>query len=466
MKSSMRKALAGPVLLIDDEKNMLHMLSAYLRKEGYEVVSTSDARQGLGYAVDRSFDCIICDVKMPGMDGLQFLEAAKKQGIETTIIMMSAFATVDTAVLAMKQGAYDFITKPFKIDEILCILEKAEERERLRRENFRLHKEVEELRGNRGFQDTIGESRILCSVLELAGKVARYDTNVLVAGESGTGKELIARGIHQGSRRSTKPLVAVNCGSIPENLLESEFFGHVRGAFTGADTNKKGLFEEADGGTLFLDEIGELPLSLQVKLLRVLQEQEIRPVGAGGIKKIDVRVIAATAKDLESEAERGAFRKDLLFRLNVVMLHLPPLRERKEDIPLLCTSFLAKLNDRFGKKLQKISPEALALLLRHDWPGNVRELQNVIERAVIYASGDEILVEHLPEKLCHLPGTSPLNTYQQTHSLKQGKRLMEEYLISKALAATNGNKSQAAALLEISYPALLAKIKEYGCSVK
>ncbi len=445
---------------------MLHMLAAFLGKEGYEVVTTSDGRQGIAYALDTPFDYILCDVKMPGMDGLQFLDTAKARGITATIIMMSAFASVDTAVTAMKNGAYDFITKPFKIDEVLCILDKAAERVQLRQENLKLKKEVEELRGNRGFQDTIGESRVLCSILALAGKVAQYDTNVLIVGESGTGKELIARGIHQGSRRSGKPLVAVNCGSIPENLLESEFFGYIKGAYTGAENNKKGLFEEAEGGTLFLDEIGELPLALQVKLLRVLQEHEIRPVGGGKTKKVDVRVIAATARDLELEMARGAFRKDLLFRLNVVVLTLPPLRERKEDIPLLCTSFLAKLNERFGKQLQQVSSEALSLLLRYEWPGNIRELQNVLERAVIYAGGDQILAEHLPEKFLDPGVASNLYAYHQTCSLKQGKRLMEEYLINKALAATNGNKSQAAALLEISYPALLAKIKEYGCTVK
>lgn len=462
----MHKPAANRILIIDDEKNMLHMLSAYLGKEGYEVVTTTDGTQGIGYAAEKTFDFILCDVKMPGMDGLEFLDATKEQGITATIIMMSAFATVDTAVTAMKNGAYDFITKPFKIDEVLCILDKAKERERLRHDNLRLQREIDELRQQRGFQDTIGESRALCSIVELAGKVAPYDTNVLVVGESGTGKELIARGIHQGSGRSGKPLVAVNCGSIPENLLESEFFGYVKGAYTGADGDKKGLFEEAEGGTLFLDEIGELPLALQVKLLRALQEREIRPVGSAKTKKIDVRVIAATARDLELEVERGAFRKDLLFRLNVVVLALPPLRKRKEDIPLLCSSFLAKLNIRFGKKLQRISPEALSLLLRHDWPGNIRELQNVMERAVIYANDDEIHVEHLPEKLLDPAVTLNLDAFQESCSLKQGKRLMEECLINKALTVTNGNKSQAAALLEISYPALLAKIKEYGCGVK
>lgn len=462
----MHKPTANRILIIDDEKNMLHMLSAFLGKEGYDVLATSDGRQGIAHASEKAFDFILCDVKMPGMDGLQFLDAAKAQGITATIIMMSAFATVDTAVTAMKNGAYDFITKPFKIDEVLCILEKAGERERLRRENLRLQQEVDALRQRQGFQETIGESPQLKAVLEIAGKVARYDSNVLIVGESGTGKELIARGIHQASSRTAQPLVAVNCGSIPENLLESEFFGHVKGAYTGADSNKKGLFEEAESGTLFLDEIGELPAALQVKLLRVLQEHEIRPVGGSKTKKIDVRVLAATARDLEVEVERGAFRKDLLFRLNVVVLTLPPLRQRKEDIPLLCAAFLKKLNNRYGTQLQNISSWALSCLLRYDWPGNIRELQNVLERAVIYAEGDEILAEHLPDKLRSSAVTNNLQAFQDSYSLKQGKRIMEEHLINKALAATDGNKSQAAALLEISYPALLAKIKEYGCGIK
>lgn len=454
------------ILIIDDEENMLHMLSAFLRKEGFSVVTAHNGKEGLACLAQERFDCVLCDLKMPEMDGLQFLEEAKKSGSEAAIIMMSAYATVDTAVEAMKSGAYDFVTKPFRIDEILCILEKASEREQLRRENSRLRLEVIELRRNKSFQETIGESMALCSVLELAGKVAQYDTNVLITGESGTGKELIARGIHQASRRSSKPLVAVNCGSIPENLLESEFFGYVKGAFTGADTNKKGLFEEADGGTLFLDEIGELPLALQVKLLRVLQEHEIRPVGASKTRKTDARVIAATAKDLEAEVERETFRRDLYFRLNVVVLTLPALRERKEDIPLLCAAFLEKLNARFEKSIHRISPEAMSLLLRYSWPGNIRELQNVLERAVIYANTEEILPENLPEKFQTQNAGIQFESLWATCSLKRGKRQMEEYLINRALKATEGNKSQAAILLEISYPALLAKIKEYECGVK
>jgi two-component system response regulator AtoC len=453
------------LLIIDDEENMLHMLSAFLQKEGFSVITACNGREGVACLARHDFDCILCDLKMPEMDGLQFLEEARRRGTDAAIIMMSAYATVDTAVEAMKKGAYDFITKPFRIDEILCILAKVGERELLKRENSRLKLEVEELRGRKGFPDTVGESPAICSVLNLAGKVAQYDTTVLITGESGTGKELIARGIHQESSRSGQPLVSVNCGSIPANLLESEFFGHVRGAFTGADSNKKGLFEEADGGTLFLDEIGELPLPLQVKLLRVLQEHEIRSVGSSRTKKVDVRMIAATARNLEHDVEAGSFRKDLFYRLNVVVLTLPPLRSRKEDIPDLCAHFLEMLNKKFDKALLRIAPAAMSMLLKHDWPGNIRELQNVLERAVIYASGDEILTEDLPEKLASQNTSTNVSSFLNTSSLKEGKRVMEEYLIRKALQSTDGNKSQAAALLEISYPALLAKIKEYKCGI-
>lgn len=454
------------VLLIDDETNMLDMLSAFLRKEGYVVVTAEDGRKAINCAGKQIFDFIFCDLKMPVMDGLEFLKEAKARGIESTIIMMSAFATVDTAVQAMKVGAYDFITKPFKLDEILCILEKAAERAQLKKENRHLRQIVLELGKERGFEEVIGESRALTEVLNLAKRVAGHETTVLISGESGTGKELFARGIHRLSNRSGGPFVSINCGAIPENLLESEFFGYVKGAFTGADSDHQGLFEAAGGGTLFLDEIGELPLGLQVKLLRVLQEREVRPLGAGKTKKINIRVLAATAKELANEVINGEFRQDLLFRINVVELKIPPLRERLGDIPILVNAFLASESARMNIEIKGITHGALALLGACSWPGNVRELKNVLEHAMIYAENGWIRPENLPEHIHGAESKVSVNMLADTFSIKEGKVLAERYLIEKALSRTNGNRTQAADLLEISYPSLLSKIKEYEIQPK
>lgn len=457
----MKKSSTDCVLIIDDEANMLDMLSASLCKEGYQITTALDGRQGLEYATAKSFDCILCDLKMPVMDGLQFLEQARARKIEATVIMMSAFATVDIAVRAMKCGAYDFVTKPFKIDEILCILEKAAERMQLKKENSHLRHKVLELEKGRGFSSIIGESQALQNVLSLARKVAGHNTTVLITGESGTGKELVARGIHQFSSRSGGPFVTINCGAIPANLLESEFFGYMKGAFTGADSDHKGLFEAAAGGTLLLDEIGELPLELQVKLLRVLQEREVRPLGANASRRIDVRVLAATATKLADEVELGHFRQDLLFRLNVVELKIPSLRERSGDIPLLVHSLIEKESVKMNIQINGITHGALALLSSYSWPGNVRELKNVLEHAIIFARNGWVSSDSLPEQICKAERTSSENILLDTFSIKEGKVLFESHLIAKALARTNGNKSQAAELLEISYPSLLNKIKEY-----
>lgn len=455
---------ASSILIIDDEANMLDMLSAFLRREGYQITTAVDGRQGLEYAIAKSFDFILCDLKMPVMDGLQFLEEIKSHKIEATIIMMSAFATVDVAVSAMKNGAYDFVTKPFKIDEILCILEKAGERLRLKKENRQLRDKVLELEKGRGFEAIIGESRALQDVLDLARRVAGHDTTVLITGESGTGKELVARGIHQFSTRSKQPFVTVNCGAIPGNLLESEFFGYMKGAFTGADSDHKGLFEAANGGTLLLDEIGELPLELQVKLLRVMQEREVRPLGANKSRNINVRVLAATAKKLNEEVESGQFRQDLLFRINVVELIIPPLRERRSDIPLLINSFIAIDSEKMNIRIKGITQNALALLCNYPWPGNVRELKNVMEHAIIFADKGWISPESLPEQICGSKHSPVENMLPEICSIKEGKVFFESHLIARALARTNGNKTQAAEILEISYPSLLNKIKEYNLS--
>lgn len=449
------------LLIIDDEENMRHMLSVVTSKAGYQVTMAENGAQALAIQKKAPFPFILCDLKMPKMDGLQFLKSLTGEAAQPIIIMMSAYATIDDAVEAMKTGAYDFITKPFKTAEVLLVLEKACNHLALREENARLKVKLQELQGTGNFEEIIAHSKKMRALLQLTEKVAHYDTTVLITGESGTGKELIARGIHQNSERKDKPFIAVNCGSIPENLLESEFFGYAKGAFTGAEHDRKGLFEEANGGTLFLDEIGELPLGLQVKLLRVLQEQEIRPVGSVKTKNINTRVLTATAKNMEQEVDDGRFREDLFYRLNVLTLQLPPLRERKEDIPHLCAHFLTILNKKMNLSIEEVSPEAMTLLLGREWKGNIRELKNSLERAAIVAETNQILPADLSGSPTKNSCDGKIDEMLGTFSLKQAKKIIEKKLISRALDACNGNKSMAARMLEISYPSLLAKIKEY-----
>jgi len=450
------------LLIIDDEENMRHMLRSLLEGHGYLVETARDGREALRCVEHRFFDFILCDIRMPEMDGMAFLEAAKPHIEHSTVIMMSAYGSVDTALEAIKAGAYDFISKPFKSDEVLLTLRKAEERETLRRENRLLREEIEAVRGESDFGAMVGRSAAMRELFQLARKVAPYNTTVLVTGESGTGKELVARGLHLHSPRKQMPFVAVNCGGVPENLLESEFFGHVKGAFTGADRSTAGLFAEADGGTLFLDEIGELPVELQVKLLRVLQEGEIRPVGATKGRSIDVRVIAATARDLAEEVSQGRFREDLFYRLNVLAIHIPPLRERPEDISVLATHLLKRINSKLHTSVTSISPPAMAMLLHYSWPGNVRELENIIERAVVMADKEAITIDNLPPNLAGRTENRRLMDFFGTLSLKDAGEIMEKNLIGRALDATAGNKSRASEILEISYPSLLSKIKKYN----
>ena len=452
---------AGRLLIIDDEESMLEMLSIVTSKAGYEVTLARNGEEGLIALGKGDFPLVLCDLKMPRLAGSGVLEKARELGFDAPIIMMSAYAAIEDAVAAIKGGAYDFITKPFKADEVLLTLMRAAEHMRLRRENLLLRRQIDELQVSQGLGGIVAQSPVMIAFLKTASRVAQYDTTVLITGESGTGKELLARGIHAQSSRAHKPFLAVNCGGMPENLLESELFGYVKGAFTGAEKDRKGIFQEAEGGTLFLDEIGELPVNAQVKLLRVLQEREVRPVGGARTVSVDVRVLAATARDLQEEAKAGAFREDLFFRLNVIPLHVPPLQERKEDIPLLCVHLLTKIGKRFGKSVPELSPAALALLLHHHWPGNVRELENALERAVVLAD-KIILPEHLPENLLEQESKNCLEGVLGTFSLKKGQREMERVLIRRALDATGGNKSKAGLLLEISYPSLLSKMKEYG----
>ena len=453
------------LLIIDDEENMRHMLSSMLKKSGYRVYTASNGSEALDMVDQTLYDFILCDLKMPVMGGMEFFEAARDKLWASTVIMMSAYGSIDTAVEAMKKGAYDFISKPFKLDEVLLTLKKAEERESLKRENRWLKERIKKIQDDYHFGNMVAKSKGMEAVFKIAEKVAQYDTTVLICGASGTGKELIAQGIHFAGKRAKNSLVPVNCGGIPENLLESELFGYKRGAFTGADSDRKGLFEEADRGTIFLDEIGELPLSLQVKLLRVLQENEIRPVGDSKTKNIDVRVIAATSKNLEDEVKNGTFREDLFFRLNVMPIQLPPLKDRPEDIPLLSQHFIDRFNISLEKNIKGITPAAMSILLKHHWPGNVRELGNVIERAAVLAEETILVPENFPQDLSKSSEREKLEDFFDGHSLKAAQKILEKRLITKALQATNGNRTKAARILEISHPSLLSKIKAYDINL-
>ena len=447
------------ILVVDDEESFRHMLSVILIKEGYEVETSSNGEEGLQKAAASTYDQILCDIRMPHMDGLAFLREIKKTEIEATIIVMSAYGTADIAIEAMKLGAYDYISKPFKPDEIILTLRKAEEREQLRRENQLLRQEVAR---EYSFENIVSKNEKMQKLFDVIKKVSRYKSTVLITGESGTGKELVARALHYNSNRSQNPFIAVNCGAIPENLLESELFGHAKGAFTDAIRTKKGLFEEADAGTLFLDEIGELPGQLQVKLLRVLQDGEIRRVGETKPIQIDVRIVAATVKDLPKEVNEGRFREDLFYRLNVLPLHIPPLRERKEDIPLLIQHFIGKYNQAMNKNVKDIDHKAMETLMNYKWYGNVRELENTIERAIVLSEKNNIESENLPVEIQNFkeefqPETLP----DEECSIKKASKSLEINLIKKALKKTKGNHTHAARVLEISHRALLYKIKEY-----
>jgi two-component system response regulator AtoC len=450
------------LLVIDDEENMRHMLSTVLGKAGYIVETAANGHEGLKMTESNVYDFILCDIKMPNMSGMDFLKASRDKIGCTTVIMMSAYGTIDTAIEAMKLGAYDYISKPFKTDEVYLTLKKAEERESLRQENRLLKDRIKKIESNYHFGNMVAKSEAMQSTLSVAAKAAQYKTTVLILGDSGTGKELIARAIHFEGDRSQMPLVPVNCGGIPETLLESELFGYKKGAFTGADKNKKGLFQEAEGGTIFLDEIGELPLALQVKMLRVLQENEVRMIGDSKSMEIDVRVIAATAKDLEAEVKKGTFREDLFYRLNVLTIKMPPLCDRPEDIPLLCDHFIKQFNSSLNKKIKGIAPAAMSLLLEYHWPGNIRELENAIERAMVLGEDALLLPEHFPAEFGQRFGENQLNDLFNGYSLKVAQKMMEKKLITSALTYTGGNRTQASRLLEISHPSLLSKIKSYN----
>ena len=451
------------VLIVDDDAGLRQSLGLLLQETGYDVVCEGDPERALQRAGDGGFDLILCDVRMPGMDGVTFLRRYRAEGGQALLIMMSGYGSEDSALEAMREGAYDYLHKPFRPDEVTMTLRKAEEREKLRRE-------VEILRTSLGVNAAgdlvVCESRAMRDLLELAGRVARHNTTVLITGESGTGKEVLARAIHRMSPRSEWGFTAINCAAIPEHLLESELFGHVRGAFTGATADREGLFEQAHRGTLLLDEIGDLPLDLQAKLLRVLEEGEIRRVGGREPRKVDVRVLAATAKPLEEAVERKEFRADLFYRLNVVRLHLPPLRERPEDVPALLAHFAGQAAGRLGHPVS-ITPSALDALTRHAWPGNVRELRNAVERAAVLGTGGPLEPRDFAlgnghsgsTNGKHTNGGPPAAETGGTLDLKTQVDAIERLAILKALEASGGNRRQAASLLGISLRTLFYKMR-------
>jgi two-component system response regulator AtoC len=447
------------ILVVDDEENLRLVLRTVLKRQGYEVETAASGDEALALVDTFGPDVILTDVRMPKMGGLDLLAMLQAKGNEATVIVMSAYGNVEMALEAIKAGAYDYVQKPFKHEEVVLAIRKAEEREALRRENRALR---EEIRKEHQFEQILAKSPSMQDIFRTIAKIADYKTTVLISGESGTGKELVARALHRRSVRRAGAFVAVNCGAIPENLLESELFGHKRGAFTDASSDRRGLFEEADGGTLFLDEIGELPLALQVKLLRVLQDETIRRVGDSRDLKVDVRIVAATHRDLAAEVKAGRFREDLFYRLNVLAILVPALRTRKEDVPLLVDHFVARNNARLGTTIRGVDTQARRLLMEYAWPGNVRELENTIERAMVLAEGEVLMAADLPDRVRESRDPVQLQLASGELSIKKTARVVEETLIRRALQKTKGNRTRAAEVLELSHRALLYKIKEYN----
>lgn len=450
------------ILVVDDEPSMREFLLILLEREGYELQTAADAAYALKLMVDKRVDLVISDVQMPGLSGIELLALIKKQMPDTAVLLITAFSTSEQAVEAMKLGAYDYLAKPFKVEELKILVRNALEQSELRRENRLLRAKTIE---HTVFSGLVGRSAKMRELFDLLRKVMDTTSTVLISGESGTGKELVARAIHNGSNRRQKPFVAVNCGAIPESLIESEFFGHTRGAFTGAVGDHTGFFEQANGGTLFLDEIGELPLVMQTRLLRVLQEREIRRVGDSGLKKVDVRVVAATNRDLSEQVKNGGFRDDLYYRINVFQVVIPPLRERLEDVPLLTEYFLGRFSP---DRPAAISADALKLLMNYDYPGNVRELENIIERALVLNS-ETVTISTLP---AFIAGGKQDHVKRELSFPKDGvdlesalEQLEREYLC-KALELSGGSKTAAAELLRISFRSLRYKLSKYGIAVQ
>lgn len=448
------------IMVIDDEESMCKFMQIMLQKEGYDVITSQSSYQALNLLKQKNYDLVIADLTMPELNGLELLSRVKSLDPDANFIVMTAYASVDTAIEALKKGAFDYLTKPFKVDEIRIAVKKALEQKRITRENISLKRQ---LKREFGFDNFIGTSPQVLQMKKMAQRVAQSDSTVLIQGESGTGKELVAKAIHYCSARTDKPFVSINCAAIPETLLESELFGHLKGAFTGAIKEKEGLLKTADGGTFFLDEIATTSQAIQVKLLRVLEEKEMIPVGGTKPIEIDVRLITATNADLEQEVKMGRFRPDLFYRVNVFLINIPPLRERKDDIKLLVYHFIKKYCERLKSKDKKISEEAMRRLVSYTWPGNVRELENAIERAVLLARGNEITQNELPEKIMEneLP-----KLVEQPKLENPTLEEIEKAYIYWVLNNAGWHKSKASQILGIDSSTLYRKIEKYGLKEK
>ncbi|MAV90517.1 MAG: Fis family transcriptional regulator [Bdellovibrionaceae bacterium] len=455
------------ILVVDDEESIREFLEIMLKKEGYEVSCAEDGQVAVDILKKKSFDLVISDMQMPNLSGMDLLKHVKDQYPDVVFMMITAFGTTETAVEAMKIGAYDYITKPFKIDEVRINIANALRSQGLEVENRNLKKE---LNIEYNFQNLVGNSEPMHRIFELIRRVSLAPTNILITGESGTGKEVIAKAIHYNGPLKDEPFVTVNCGAIPESLMESEMFGHKKGSFTGAIADKAGLFEVADGGTLFLDEVGELPLSIQVKLLRAIQERTIRRVGGTDDSKINVRIMAATNRDLEEMVKEGTFRQDLFYRLNVINIKSPALRERSDDIPALANHFLKKYNKKLSKNIEGISQEAMDVLKKYNYPGNVRELENIIERTVALEAGSSILPESLPP-FVNTSGGRKVASSHEIEVTEDGLDLdkvmgqIEKEILIKAIHTAGGVKKKAAKLLNITFRSMRYRVEKYNLGV-
>ena len=448
------------ILIVDDDSSVRRVLQMQLTEAGYNVKQAASGNEALQLALDTHPKLVITDLRMPDLDGIELLRRISTSEIQTTVIVITAFGSIETAVQAMRLGAYDYITKPIDYDALLLAVHRAMERQSL----------IEEVRNLRsaldrryGFENIIGHSKSLLSVLDMAARVAQHDSTVLIHGETGTGKELVARAIHHNSRRHSQPFVTINCGAIPKDLIEAELFGYLRGAFTGANANKPGKVELADGGTLFLDEVGELPLEAQVKLLRLIQQGEVERVGATSTRIINVRIIAATNRNLSAMVEDGTFREDLYYRLAVVPLYLPPLRERKEDIPELADHLFQKAKAAHGMQNLRVSPSVIARLSAHRWPGNIREFENVVERMLVLSNGELITEEDLPDEL-RATAQAPSNSSILLELPDEGISLeaIERELLFRALEKAGGNQTRAARYLDISRRTFIYRMEKHG----